>query len=197
MVASLVFTALLLTIVEGPDREPVIGLPCEGCEYVYVGMPDELKANARIAPADEPGEALIIDGMAYTADGNPAPGVIVYGYQTDAGGLYPKGTTSHGALRGWVRTDGAGRYRFLTIRPGSYPGRDTPQHIHLHVIEPSKGTYYIDDISFTDDPKLTAADRNSQGCRAGCGLSEPKRDKEGNWRVSRDIILGQNIPGHE
>ena len=54
------------------------------------------------------------------ADGAPAAGIIVYAYQTDATGIYPRGSTRHGRLRGWVRTDEAGRYRFDTIRPGAY-----------------------------------------------------------------------------
>src|SRR4051812_22825989 len=44
---------------------------------------------ARIAPADEPGERLVIHGKVYEADGRtPAAGVVVYAYHTDAKGLY-------------------------------------------------------------------------------------------------------------
>ena len=30
-------------------REPVVGLPCEGCGAVFVGLPESLEARARIA----------------------------------------------------------------------------------------------------------------------------------------------------
>ena len=91
--------------------------------------------------------------------------------------------------------DAAGRYRFETIRPGSYPGRDVPQHIHMHVIEPGRATYYIDDVMFADDPKLTAAQRRLLvSGRGGDGIAMPSRTG-GAWHVVRDIALGANIPG--
>lgn len=140
--------------------EPVLGGPCEGCEWVFTGMPADLASRSRIAPAGEPGEALRIEGTVRTRRGRPAPGIVVYAYQTDARGHYPEGGgTRHGRLRGWARTDSLGRYAFDTIRPAGYPGTSLPQHVHLHVIEPGRGTYWIDDLVFTDDPRLTPAQR--------------------------------------
>ena len=196
MISLLVLAAFLL---DGSDarQEPVVGLPCEGCELVMDGMPEVLTLEGRIAPAGEPGEPLTVDGTVYDADGSPAPGIIVYAYQTDANGIYPRGPTGHGRLRGWAKTDADGRYRFTTIRPGAYPGRDIPQHIHLHILEPGNVTYYIDDITFTDDPLLPDTERTRTTCRGGCGVSEPWRDGDGTWRVRRDIVLGLEIPGYE
>jgi protocatechuate 3,4-dioxygenase beta subunit len=175
-------------------REPVLGGPCEGCEHVFEGQPATLDAQARIAAADEPGAALVIEGVVTKADGTPAPGIVVYAYHTDAAGIYPSGSTAHGRLRGWVRSDAQGRYRFDTIRPGAYPGRTIPQHVHMHVIEPGRGTYYIDDVVFDDDPLLTAAQRRQMlRGRGGNGLAHPARDAQGAWQVRRDIRLGANI----
>jgi len=105
-------------------REPVAGLPCEGCEAVFVGLPSTFAAQARIAPVGEAGEPLVIRGTVFAADGRPAAGVIVYVYQADARGLYPpdpggsgRPSVRHGRLRGWAQTDAAGEYRFDTIRP--------------------------------------------------------------------------------
>jgi len=177
--------------------EPVIGGPCEGCENVFVGLPALLESGARIADAQEPGEPLVIEGTVRTADGRAAKGIIIYAYHTDAGGVYPPGTTAHGKLRGWVRTDALGHYRFDTIRPGAYPGRDVAQHVHMHIIEPGKATYYIDSIVFADDPLLTAERRRqSQVGRGGGGLGYPEKDAEGVWHVGRDITLGEAIPGY-
>lgn len=177
--------------------EPVVGLPCEGCELVFEGMPNHLTSSARIVPVDAAGEALVVEGVVRTADGRTAPGIIVYAYQTDAGGIYPPGSTDHGALRAWTKTDGEGRYRFDTVRPGNYPGRGLPQHIHLHVIEPGRSTYYIDDITFTDDALLPESERTRTTCRGGCGVSDPTRDADGTWQVRRDIVLGEAIPGYK
>jgi protocatechuate 3,4-dioxygenase, beta subunit len=178
-------------------KEPVIGGPCEGCEYVFDGMPAELPQRARIAPASEPGEALTIQGVVTNADGTTAAGVVVYAYQTNAKGIYPKAANAHGSLRGWTRTDAQGRYRFDTIRPASYPDSTIPQHVHMHVIEPGKGTYYIDDVLFDDDPLLTPQQRRQMlRGRGGSGLTQPVKDASGVWQVHRDIRLGANVPGY-
>ncbi len=184
---------------------PVVGMPCEGCEAVFVGMPKKLESAARIAPPGEAGEAMLITGRVLDAAGKPRANVIVYAYHTDASGIYPPPAQSlgaaadrHGRLRGWAVTDRGGRYSFTTIRPASYPGRRIPAHVHMHVIEPGCATYYIDEIVFTDDPLLTPAERGQhQAHRAGSGITTPRRDGAGKpWRVERDIRLGLNIPGH-
>ena len=84
------------------DLEPIIGGPCEGCELVFEGIPPSPASEARIAPSDEPGEPLRIEGRVTDASGKPAAGVIVYAYHTDATGIYPRGSTRHGRLRAKV-----------------------------------------------------------------------------------------------
>jgi len=154
-------------------------------------MPEAIASRARVAPPAEPGQPLAIEGTVTDREGRPAPGVIVYAYHTDASGIYPRAATRHGRLRGWARTDEAGRYRFDTIRPGAYPGRSAPQHVHMHVIEPGVGTYWIADIVFTDDPLLSAGQRRPTGReRGGSGVATPASDGAGGWQVRRDIRLG-------
>ncbi|MEY3775234.1 MAG: hypothetical protein RLZZ129_2014 [Verrucomicrobiota bacterium] len=184
-------------------NEPVVGGPCEGCDAVFQGRPDDPGSSARIAPVGERGEALVLAGVVRDARGQPVPGIIVYAYHTDATGVYPpderfrgRSAYHHGRLRAWVRTDASGRYRFATIRPGGYPDSGEPEHIHLHVIEPGRCTYYIDDVLFDDDARLTARHRQRLEGRGDSGLTSPRKDETGAWRVSRDIILGQNIPGY-
>ncbi len=174
-------------------NEPIIGGPCDGCEYVFVGKPTTLTSHAAITPKNQQGEPLLLKGAVKKSDNSPAPGIIVYAYQTDAFGIYPKGKTRHGGLRAWAISDAHGNYSFSTIRPGSYPERKTAQHIHLHVIEPDVATYYIDDVTFTDDPLIDADLRDQKACRGGCGLTTPKHDVNGVWQVRRDITLGENI----
>ena len=195
-------TAPLLCLpIRGRAREPIVGGPCEGCEAVFQDRPTVLSPQARIAPPDEPGEPLVLSGRVVDRAGRPAAGIIVYAYHTDRRGIYPRASglrgaaARHGALRGWAMTDAAGRYRFETIRPGSYPGRDVPQHIHMHVIEPGRATYYIDDVMFADDPKLTAVQRRLLvSGRGGGGVAMPSRTA-GTWHIVRGIVLGANIPG--
>ncbi len=210
-----VMTALLLAtaagcagaqdVAERSVREPVIGLPCEGCEAVFDGLPPSIPTAARIAPASEPGAPMRIEGTVFDCRGRPAPGVIVYAYHTDARGEYPRDAArrgssayAHGRLRGWARSDAVGRYRFDTIRPASYPDATTPAHVHMHVIEEDCCTYYLDDIEFLDDPRLSAEERaGSATPRGGSGLVQPTRDASGGWLVTRDIHLGRHVPGYE
>ena len=184
--------------------ETIIGKPCEGCEAVFQGLPSELSAVGRIAPRGESGELMRIEGTVMHHDGTAEAGTIVYAYHTNAEGIYPReerfrgqAAYRHGMLRGWVKADKDGRYRFDTVRPAGYPKSDLPQHIHMHVIEPGRFTYYIDDIVFKDDPRLTPGklDQYTHG-RGGTGVVTPRRDLMGIWLVERDIILGEGIPNY-
>lgn len=191
----------------GAKAVPIVGLPCEGCEAIFQGLPQSLEsipAHTQIAGDDEPGERLHIEGTVREATGKPASGIVVYAYHTDDHGIYPasdsqRGTAAyrHGRLRGWARTDENGRYGFDTIRPSGYPATTIPAHIHMHILEPGRCTYYIDDILFEDDPRLTEQARNDLiSGRGGPGVARPVRDERGVWRVERDIALGHGVPGY-
>ena len=181
---------------------PVIGNPCEGCEAVFDGMPAEIPSLLRLAPVGEPGVPMRISGRVLDGSGRARAGVVVYAYQTDRTGLYPRPAQRlgfeamrHGRLRGWVRSDTQGRYVIDTIRPGSYPGEDVAEHVHMHVLEPGCFTYYIDDLMFLDDPKLSAEERRQAHGTGGAGLLRPVM-ADGRWQVERDIVLGRDVPGH-
>jgi protocatechuate 3,4-dioxygenase beta subunit len=183
--------------------EPVVGLPCEGCEAAFDGLPSAIGSTLRLGREDEPGEPLRLEGIVRDARGKAVPGVILYFYQTDATGLYPPGNGArtadgrlHGTLRGWLVTDDQGRYTLDTIRPGAYPNDIEPQHIHIHVIEPGRCTYFVDDVVFEDDPRLTPAMRRRSTSRGGLGITLPTKDTSGRWFVTRDITLGAAVPGY-
>lgn len=201
--AAVIACGVNVTSAQHAGQERIVGLPCEGCDAVFVKMPATIDSHSRIAPVAERGEPMKLRGRVLDAQGAAVAGVIVYAYQTDSSGIYPSdaalpasAAARHGRLRGWARSNEKGEYEFDTIRPGPYPGRSEPQHIHLHVIELGRCTYYIDDVQFTDDPRLTAQRRASQRLRGGPGISTPARDDRGVWQVTRDIHLGQNIPGY-
>lgn len=194
--AVCIFVFLATMALSASAQEPVVGGPCEGCETVFVGQPKNLDWKAPIASPAEAGERLRLEGVVRNAAGTPVANVIVYAYQTDSTGVYPPGATRHGRLRAWVRTDDRGRYRFDTVMPGSYPGRDEPRHIHLHIIEPGRATYYIDSVHFADDPLLTAERRKRLRQRGGSGVTTRTGNASTGWRAKRDITLGQNVPGY-
>lgn len=183
-----------------PER--MVGSRCEDCDMMFEGMPKNLSWQTSLASSDEPGELLIIRGTIFKADGKtPAPDVILYVYHTNSNGKYtpaPGQTDArrHGHLRGWIKTDAQGRYEFKTIRPGSYPFRKDPQHIHPIVKESDISLYWIDDFLFDDDPLLTKEAKGHQQNRAGSGILKLTKDANGVWMGRRNIILGLNVPGY-
>lgn len=187
------FAGLLLSCVLAchPEVRAQPGLPaCEWCGAA--DAPAALTSVARLAPAGEPGERLIVEGRILHADGRtPAAKVLLYAYQTDITGEYPLrggeigNGRRHGALRGWLRTGADGRYRIETIRPAPYPGRNTAAHIHVTLTPPGASEGWIDDIVFSDDPLLSARER------AGRGVVTLQRDTDGVLRATRDLLLSE------
>jgi len=173
---------------------------CEDCELMQEGMPAKILWETTIAGPAQPGERVTLGGTVYAKEGRtPVPGIILYAYHTDHTGHYTPGEGQtagrrHGHLRGWVRSDAHGRYRFNTIRPTAYPSGQDPQHIHVLVKEPGVSTYWIDNIVFDDDPLLTQEER-SRPHRGGNGVVTLQRTPEG-WVGERDIVLGLNIVGY-
>lgn len=181
-----------------------VGGPCEGCEAIFESpVPfSELPWQDTLPDFSEPGPRLVVSGRVLQPDGHtPAPGVVVYAYHTDQQGLYSKKGKEtgwglrHGSIRGWVKTNEKGEYRFYTLRPASYPSSDNPAHIHLTIKEPQYNEYYIDDIHFDDDPLLTVNIRSRLADRAGTGVVKT-RLQHGMAHITRDIYLGKNIPDY-
>jgi protocatechuate 3,4-dioxygenase beta subunit len=165
---------------------------CEWCGASEA--PAKAGWTTTIAGPKEPGERLVVSGT-ITRAGKPVKDVVMYLYHTNEKGIYPKrgdetgNGRRHGYLRGWIRTDASGRYRFDTIRPAAYPGRRDPQHIHAVVKEPGRDEYSIDAYLFADDPLLTREERAKLDDRGGSGILKVARDAKGVWQGRRDITL--------
>jgi hypothetical protein len=124
--------------------------------------PAGVDSTARLAPPDEPGTPLIVHGQVFSPHGKaPAPGVVVFAYQTDRDGLYFRDGKpgSPWRLQGWARTDEEGRFELRTIRPGPYPDRRVPAHIHLTLTSPVYGRQWTPSLLFADDPLVTPEER--------------------------------------
>ncbi len=181
-----------------------IGGRCEGCEVIWQSpVPfEKLGWTDTLPDYNEQGPKLVISGVVYKADGKTAAkDVIVYIYHTDQGGQYTnkyneKGWASkHGYIKGWVKTNEKGEYKFYTLKPAPYPATNIPAHIHPVIIEPGKNEYYIDEYLFEGDPFLTASEPKRQELRGGPGIISLEK-KEGILYGKRNIILGLNIPGY-
>ena len=182
-----------------------IGGPCEGCEAVFESQVafEKLSWIDTLPDFNEPGPKLVISGVVYQADGKtPARDVVIYIYHTGQDGLYvnkyhEKGWAKrHGYIRGWMKTNEKGQYRFYTLMPASYPNSTALKHIHPTIKEPGKNEYYIDEYIFDDDPFLSPERRNQQlEHRGGDGLIKIKNEN-GILTGERNIYLGKNIPGY-
>lgn len=92
------------------------------------------------------GVAVALTGLVLTRACKPVENAVVDLWHADDAGEYDnKGFR----LRGYVRTDAQGRYRFLTIRPGNYPGRT--RHYHVKVQAPG-ARLLTTQLYFPDEP---------------------------------------------
>jgi protocatechuate 3,4-dioxygenase beta subunit len=207
LVAASIFFVNSSCSQNGPNKRVTgnIGAPCEGCEAIYeCPMPFEKLENMVWLPDwKEPGTKLAVNGIVYKPDGKtPAANVIIYIYHTDQKGVYPtkggeKGWAKrHGYLRGWMRTNEKGEYKFFTLRPASYPNSHAPAHIHITIKEPGKNEYWIDEFLFDDDPFLTNEERSHLKNRCGSGILKTVEVEKGFLKAERHIYLGQNIPNY-
>ena len=111
-------------------NEIKVGGRCEGCEAIYespvsFGLLNEVDT---LPDFNEKGPKIEISGTIYQQDGKTAAkDVVLYIYHTDQKGLYSKKGNEkgwakhHGYIRGWVKTDINGFYKFYTLVPASYP----------------------------------------------------------------------------
>jgi protocatechuate 3,4-dioxygenase beta subunit len=152
-------------------RQPLVLLP-----HRLTEITGPLLGAERVSPSDadltaqhlgEPqGERIIVTGRVLDSDGRPVPRSLVEIWQTNAAGRYLHEVDQHPAPLdpnftglGRCLTDDDGRYRFITIKPGAYPWRNTynswrPAHIHLSVFGPAFATRLITQMYFPGDPLL-------------------------------------------
>jgi protocatechuate 3,4-dioxygenase beta subunit len=126
----------------------------------------QLRNIPRLAPANEPGEQIVITGTVFDPTGQaPVPGARIFAYQPDARGNYaavPGEPKNIARLRGIFTADAAGRYAFATIKPGHVPKRGEPAQIRIHVAPPGTSdadvqryNWAIDDLWFEGDGRVT------------------------------------------
>lgn len=186
------------------SAKQTIGGPCEGCEVILKSpIPfSKLSWVDTLPDWNEKGPKLVISGTVYKTDGKTlATGVVLYVYHTDQTGHYTNRNNENGwagrngYIKGWMKTNEKGQYKFYTLKPAPYPGATIPAHIHPIVKEPDKNEYWIDEYLFEGDPFLTTGEKAKQEGRGGSGILELKV-KDGVLYGERNIYLGRNIPDY-
>lgn len=181
-----------------------VGGSCEGCEVIFVSpVPlNQLNWVDTLPDYHEKGPKLVISGIIYQVDGKtPAKDVVLYIYHTDQTGKYTNRNSESGVagrngyIKGWIRTNSKGQYKFFTLKPAPYPGSNIPSHIHPIIKEPGKTEYWIDEFLFDDDVFLTSSERQKQQGRGGIGILKTV-SRGGILYAERNIVLGKNIPDY-
>ncbi len=146
--------------------------------------------------ADEPGEALHVEGTVRNARGEAVKDALMYMYHTSSKGWYSEkaahisgngGDSQHARLFGYLKTDGQGKYSYRTIRPAGYPQTDLPAHIHVMVEKQGQQELWTE-IQFDDDPKLTAKWRK-ESQQAGFVICMVIKDEKGVQKVVADFRM--------
>jgi len=172
--------AALTAVAPRLSGEPTASGPCVGAPWRIV-----------IAGPEEPGERLRVRGRVRRPDGTtPAPGVTVYAYQTDATGVYAREAGAPPRLRGFMTTDAEGRYEYLTIRPGAYPGRMAAAHIHHQLWGGGWPAQWNEEILFDDDPLVSARERERSRSLGRFGaVRTTRRGTDGVLEVEHELRL--------
>lgn len=176
-IAPFLVVVVLASAASAQDSE-LIPAPYLAPKYV---APQNAPSSVVIAVKNEPGERLVVTGRAL--DGAmPVAGVSVYAFHTDVNGLYaakgvdPRTAELNPRLHGAMRTDASGRFRYETIRPGSY--NNNAAHVHYVVTAPGYKPRMFD-LWFEDDPILAA--------RRAAGTPEVPPALQGDYLAIRPV----------
>ena len=153
--------------------------------------------RATIAPANEPGERLVVTGFVFAADGKtPLQDIEVYVYHTDSAGLYnlDSRNSSDPRLKTHLWTNADGRYEFSTIKPGPYPQGGAAAHIHFVLTAPDVEKHHFE-IFFAGDRFLDAETRRRSDVGSVCKIVEPVKHADGVLHATCDIVYGAVTPG--
>jgi protocatechuate 3,4-dioxygenase beta subunit len=112
------------------------------------------------------GERIVVSGRVVDSDGHAVRHTLVEVWQANAAGRYVDPVDDHPAPldpnftgAGRCLTDGEGRYRFVTVKPGAYPWRNhenawRPAHIHFSLFGPSLASRLVTQMYFPGDPLM-------------------------------------------
>lgn len=125
----------------------------------------DLTVNGRVN-GDPIGERLVVEGVLRDEGGRPVPNALVEIWQANAAGRYVHREELHPAPldpnflgAGRAVTDETGAYRFVTIKPGSYPWGNhrnawRPAHIHFSIWGAGLAQRLVTQMYFPGDPTL-------------------------------------------
>ena len=164
------YAAYKSTLLRHP-RQPLVALPDGALDVPGPSVPrafvqggdNDLTSHGRALPL---GERMVLTGRLLDDDGQPIRRSLVEIWQANCAGRYMHPGDQHDAPLdpnfpgiGRTLTDDEGRYRFLTIKPGSYPWQNhpfawRPAHIHFSLLGNAPVQRIITQMYFEGDPML-------------------------------------------
>ena len=165
---SVLYPPYAATLLRAP-RKPLIVAP-----YTLSEVTGPVFGHERIGETDNDltrqhagapvGERISVSGRVLDGNGRPVRNTLIEIWQTNAAGRYVHQVDQHPAPLdpnftgcGRTLTDAEGNYRFVTIKPGSYPWRNHPNawrpaHIHFSLFGTAFTTRMVTQMYFPDDP---------------------------------------------
>jgi len=158
----------------------------------FLQEPENSYWKIKIAPENEPGERMIVNGTVYDEDGKtPLAGVELFVYHTDVNGIY--GENNQFRLKGTIVTNKDGKYEYNTIKPGSYPGGNAPAHVHYKITGKNISGLGFVVLRFKGDPYLTAKETKTELVKKNFSqIQELKKGSDGILRCTMDIRVKRN-----
>jgi len=127
----------------------------------------------------------------------PAPGVVIYAYQTDSTGEYHNDAKGVARLHSWAKTDSKGSFEFRTIMPGPYPKLAIAAHVHFHAYGGGYPLQWTEELKFAGDPLLTAhevAESNALGAFANIQSVHSEPDGALHCQIRLRLSNDTNYP---
>ena len=158
--------------VKRSPRQPLVRIPQTLTEVTGPGAVwDQLMGPAMLDMTrqhkGEPiGQRIIVSGRVLDEEGRPVPHTVIEVWQANAAGRYIHARDQWDAPLdpnftgvGRAVTDGEGRYRFVSVKPGAYPWGNhknawRPEHIHFSLFGPAFATRLVTQMYFPGDPLI-------------------------------------------
>lgn len=143
------------------------------------------------------GELIEVSGRVLDVHGNPVRNARIEIWQANAAGRYNHPADNNPAPvdpnfqgYGLLRTDREGRYRLMTIKPGSYPDQNgTPRPPHIHFDVTGQSSRLVTQMLFPGEPLNESDDVIQPGKRPTLTSRFVGRSAAGTRRFDWTIVL--------